>query len=89
MLRVEQDTPKNGQTEVAMDDAHLAARIESALRSTGYAALRDIAFSVKDRVVHLSGRVPNFHLKQLAQESVLAIPGAQVLNDVDVAEPNS
>lgn len=71
-----------------LDDARLAERVECALCATGYGALRAVAVSVSDRVVMLLGQVPSYHLKQIAQVTVLAVPGAhQIHNGLVVVRP--
>ena len=73
----------------SLEDRRLAERIEYALHATGYSALRDIEVFVNARVVRLVGRVPSYHLKQMAQAMALAIPEThQVHNDLKVISPN-
>jgi osmotically-inducible protein OsmY len=73
----------------SLEDLRLAERIERALRATGYGALRAIGVSVTARLVHLAGRVPSYYLKQIAQVTVLTIPGTQqIRNDLDVIPPS-
>lgn len=70
------------------EDLCLARRIEIALYATGYGALRAIKVFVNSRVVMLLGRVPSYHLKQIAQVTVLAVPGThQIRNNLDVMPP--
>ena len=72
----------------SLEDHRLAERVERALRATGYGALRTLRVSVSARVVILVGRVSSYYLKQLAQETALAVPGAhQIRNDLDVVQP--
>jgi osmotically-inducible protein OsmY len=50
--------------------------------------LRAVEVSVKTRAVILRGRVPSYYLKQIAQETALAVPGThQIHNDLDVMPP--
>jgi len=73
----------------SLQDHRLAERVERALRATGYGALRAVRVSVNARVVILGGRVSSYYLKQLAQATALAVPGAQqIRNDLDVVQPN-
>ena len=73
----------------SLEDHRLAERVERALRATGYGALRTVRVSVNARVVILGGRVSSYYLKQLAQATALAVPGAhQIRNDLDVVQPN-
>jgi len=75
-------TPRQAQS---LEDLRLAERLERALHETGYAALRAIEVSVNARIVILVGRVPSYYLKQIAQATALAVPGAhQIRNDLDV-----
>jgi osmotically-inducible protein OsmY len=68
-----------------LEDLRLAERVERALHATGYDVLREIEVSVNARIIHLVGRVPSFHLKQVAQATALAVPGTHAIhNDVDV-----
>jgi osmotically-inducible protein OsmY len=70
------------------EDFFLAERVEHALRATGYGALREIDVTVHARLIILDGRVPSYYLKQVAQETALAVPGARhVHNDLDVIPP--
>jgi len=70
-------------------DLRLAARVERALCGTGYGPLRGLEVTVRARLVILAGRVPSYHLKQVAQATALAVPGAgQVQNDLDVGRPS-
>jgi osmotically-inducible protein OsmY len=72
----------------SQEDLHLAERVARALRATGYGPLRDLAVTVQARLVILGGRVPSYYLKQVAQTTALAVPGAhQVRNDLAVARP--
>ena len=71
-----------GQTQ---NDLHLAERVERALCATGHGALRGVEVTVHERLVILAGRVPSYHLKQIAQTTALAVSEVQhVRNDVVV-----
>lgn len=68
------------------DDVPLAQRIRLALRSTGYSNLRTVEVDVRERLVVLSGHVPTYYLKQVAQTAALAVRGMRELrNNVEVA----
>jgi osmotically-inducible protein OsmY len=72
-----------------VEDLHLAERVERALRASGYMPLRGIEVTVQARLVILAGRVPSYHLKQVAQTTALSVPGAQqVRNDLEVGRPS-
>lgn len=71
-------------------DQVLAERVGRALVAMGYSPLRAIEVSVSDRIVRLRGWVPSYYLKQLAQGSVLAVPGVHELcNELEVAHPSA
>ena len=73
----------------SLEDRHLAVRVEHALRARGYSELRAIEVFVDTRIVCLVGRVPSYYLKQLAQETARAVPGAhQIHNVLEVIEPS-
>jgi osmotically-inducible protein OsmY len=73
---------------VALVDLCLSERIGEALRAAGYPPLRAIEVAVCDHLVILRGRVPSYYMKQIAQATVLAVPGVQRLcNDLDVVRP--
>jgi len=72
-----------------LEDLRLAERIERALCATGYESLRAIGVSVRARVVILRGRVPNYYMKQIAQETALVVPGThQIDNGLEVVRPS-
>jgi osmotically-inducible protein OsmY len=71
------------------EELGLAERVGRALRATGYGPLRGIEVTVHARLVTLGGRVPSYYLKQVAQTTALAVPGArQVRNDLEVGRPH-
>jgi osmotically-inducible protein OsmY len=73
----------------SLEALHLAERVQRALRATGYAPLRGIEVTVHVRLVILAGRVPSYYLKQKAQATAQAVPGAhQVRNDLEVGRPS-
>jgi osmotically-inducible protein OsmY len=73
----------------SQEDLCLAEQVERALCATGYGPLRGIKVTVHARLVLLGGRVPSYYLKQVAQTTALAVPGArQVRNDLDVSRPS-
>jgi hypothetical protein len=74
----------------SLEDHCLTERVERALRATGYGALHTVRVSVDARVIILQGRVSSYYMKQIAQATALAIPGAhQIRNGLDVVRPNS
>jgi len=58
------------------------------LRQSSYFELRDVACEFSGGILTLRGRVPSYHLKQLAQASVADVPGVvEVHNRVEVVTP--
>jgi osmotically-inducible protein OsmY len=73
----------------SLEDLRLAECVERALRATGYMPLRGIEVTAHARLVILAGRVPSYYLKQVAQTTVLAVPGVQqIRNDLEVGRPS-
>lgn len=69
-------------------DLDLVERVELALRMTGYGPLRGLAVFALAGVVRLEGRVPSYHLKQVAQAMALGVPGTcRVKNNLEVVRP--
>lgn len=63
----------------------LLSATADALRQTGYGQLRDLDLSSDGDVIVLSGRVPTYFLKQLAQVAAMGVPGVQcVINEMQV-----
>ncbi len=68
--------------------SHVAEAL-SRLAGSGYVALRQLRCESRDGVLFLYGRVPSYHLKQLAQTLVREIEGvAAIVNSVQVVHPN-
>lgn len=67
------------------DEVHVADRIDHALRATGYRSLCGVSISERNGSVTLSGRVPSYYLKQIAQSVAKGAPGVRdVRNDLEV-----
>lgn len=78
------EQPASPQAE-SREDLQLAGRVERALNAAGYMPLRKIEVFVQARMVTLTGRVPSYYLKQVAQTAALGVPGIhQLQNDLDV-----
>jgi osmotically-inducible protein OsmY len=61
---------------------------EDRLRNSAYLELRNISCDIHEGVLTLRGRVPSYHLKQLAQALVHEIEGVLELNNqLDVVAP--
>jgi osmotically-inducible protein OsmY len=63
----------------------IAETARVALRRSAYFELRDVSCDFSGGVLTLSGRVPSYHLKQLAQTAVANVPGVvEIDNHVEV-----
>ena len=63
----------------------LSVEVESALRATGYLTLRGVDVISHYGIVFLRGRVPSYHMKQLAQAAAAGVPGIrEIRNELDV-----
>ncbi len=59
---------------------------QAALRRSAYVELRNVSCEFSGGILTLHGRVPTYYLKQLAQVSVVDVPGViEVHNRVEVA----
>ncbi|MEZ6059030.1 MAG: BON domain-containing protein [Planctomycetaceae bacterium] len=80
----EPDSPRSA------DDDRLLETIQQSFRRSGFGELQRVAVGVSRGNVWLRGQVPSWHLKQIAQQSVLAIPDVDRLtNDVQVSSEQS
>ena len=59
----------------------LADEVRRALAATGYTWLRRVVVTTAGGNVVLSGTVPNYYFKQLAQVTVMAVPGVEGVRD--------
>ncbi len=74
--------PSSRSTEL---DGDLVARVAGRLRKSGYPALRRVSCESHEGVLVLRGHVPSYYLKQVAQELVRGVEGAEmILNKVEV-----
>ena len=61
---------------------------QAVLRRSSYFELHDVSCDFSGGILTLRGRVPTYHLKQLAQASVADVPGVvEVHNRVEVTSP--
>ena len=66
----------------------IAEIAQQVLRQSSYFELRDVSCDFSGAILTLSGHVPTYHLKQLAQASVADVPGVvEVHNRVEVVMP--
>lgn len=67
------------------DTREAEAAIQSALSQTGYGELRRLQVECSPDAVTISGRVPTYYLKQLAQSVIQDVPGiSRVRNEIHV-----
>ena len=78
--------PTEGTPNPAVPDVpSVADAVRIALDGTGHGWLRRVAVAADGGTVVLRGVVPSFYLKQLAQMTVMALPGvATVRNELQV-----
>ena len=73
-----------------IEDRHMHAAATAALSASQYAPLRALDCQVAEGEVQITGTVPSFYLKQLAQAAVLHLyPDARVRNLVEVSGESS
>jgi osmotically-inducible protein OsmY len=66
-------------------DRGIAETAQHRFQENVYLALRSLTCEVADGVLTLSGRVPSYYLKQVAQEAVADLPGVrQIVNAIEV-----
>jgi osmotically-inducible protein OsmY len=65
-----------------LDDGQIRAAVTAALGSAQYTALRSLKCLVSDGVAEITGTVPSFYLKQLAQAAVLQLPGVRIVRNL-------
>ena len=66
-------------------DESLRAAATARLRASGYRLLGNLRCEVRGGVISVSGEVPTFYLKQVAQTAVAQVDGVQELvNLIDV-----
>jgi osmotically-inducible protein OsmY len=67
----------------------IAERAESELRRNGYVALKNISCEFHEGILTLTGCLPTYYLKQVAQEAVARVAGIErVDNRIDVVSPS-
>lgn len=72
-------------TVAAERSAKASVEAQTRLKKCGYPLLHNVGCETKDDVLYLTGRVPSFYLKQLAQTFVRDVPGiAVVVNNLRV-----
>jgi osmotically-inducible protein OsmY len=66
----------------------LGERVRRRLTQSPYHAVRRVSVEERQGVLTLSGRLPNYYLKQMAQTAVAKVEGVtSIINRIDVVEP--
>ena len=71
-----------GRDLVVTQDVQIRATILEALKSLPYSALRNLKCRVSEGTAEITGTVPTFYLKQLAQAAVLQLSGVKVVHNL-------
>ncbi len=75
------------QIHLSRYDRQLYSDVACALASSKYTSIRRLSCSVSEGVVEISGTVPSFYLKQLAQAAIMQLSAeATVRNLVQVSD---
>lgn len=77
MLRTNYEQPADRRIDYQVHDADPASLVAARLRRSGYPFMRSIKCEFRGGVIVLSGTVPTYHLKQLAQELACHTPSVQ------------
>ena len=67
---------------VSPGDRQIHSQAATALATSKYGALRKLTCRVSGGVVEITGRVPSFYLKQLAQSAVLHLDPTYVVRNL-------
>jgi osmotically-inducible protein OsmY len=67
---------------------HLSGRGNIALRSSGYRHLGNLECEVRDDLVILTGMLPSFYLKQVAQTIAMGVDQVREVRNVVEVDPN-
>lgn len=71
--------------KLGSDDRDEVTQAVTELRRSGYAELRRIACDVRDGALTLTGHVPSYYHKQLAQSLILRqLPHVEIRNELEV-----
>jgi osmotically-inducible protein OsmY len=80
--------PKKPVSLEVVRGSSLSERVRRGLTLSPYLAVRRVRVEERQGVLTLSGRLPNFYLKQMAQTAVAKVEGVtSIVNRIDVAEP--
>lgn len=62
-------------------DDRILDDIRLAFRNSGYHELQQVELEIKDGDVHLTGVLPTHYCRQVAQLSVMRVPGVATVNN--------
>jgi hypothetical protein len=86
-LPVASANPPDGP--MADSDITLRTAVVGVLWSSGYASVRALHCRVRGGEVVLTGTVPCYYYKQVAQEAVMTVPGVHCLKNLVTVQPPS
>ena len=79
--------PQEQEAGPSQERPLIQAEAQSRLRKSGYHELHFVSCEFHEGVLTLRGRVSSYHLKQLAQELIRQLDGAEEVNNrLEVAE---
>lgn len=70
-------------------DRELLQRLTVQLRERGFAPYRTLGLCVENGVVELQGRLPTYHLRQVAVECIKRVAGVRRVVDRIAVDPTS
>jgi osmotically-inducible protein OsmY len=81
---------RQAYNDEATSNASLGSLVQCQFQHSPYVALRKITCSANDGILRITGRVPTFYLKQLAQAIAGSMSGVrQVVNELKVDFPET
>ena len=87
MTEVTESLGGNGATPTNCEDpSAISAAVRMALERTGHGWLRRIVVVPDGESIVLQGILPSYYLKQMAQVTVLTVPGVRALRNELVVE---
>ena len=75
------DRPKHAKTSATVAPPRLETEVLQCLRSSGYRCLANVLCRCHHGHVTLIGRVPTYHMKQLAQECARRADGVEKVDN--------
>jgi hypothetical protein len=76
-----------GAITVGLEKANLERVAQCRLEASAYVALKGVTCQFRRGALLLSGRVPTYYHKQLAQETIRSLPGVSaIVNEIFVSQ---